>query len=107
MAVRRRTTGRAAAEALRRKARNHAAEAIEALAEILKSGASEHARVAAAKELLDRGHGKPVQAMKVGGDDGAPIRQVIRWAICEAETSPDPAAKPQQNPTSSSPTGRG
>jgi hypothetical protein len=106
MTIRRRPAGRVAAEALRKKARGHAGQAIEALVDILKTGASEHARVAAAKELLDRGHGKPVQSMKLGGDDGPPIKQVIRWALSEAETSPDPAAKPQQAPTSSSPTGR-
>lgn len=40
-------------------------EAIAALAEIMRKGESEAARVSAIKELLDRGHGKATQGMTI------------------------------------------
>jgi hypothetical protein len=40
---------------------------------------SEQARVAALKELLDRGHGRPPQAI-VGDENAPPVRTVISWA---------------------------
>jgi hypothetical protein len=39
---------------------------------------SEQARVAAMKELLDRAHGRPPQAI-VGDDNAPPVRTVISW----------------------------
>lgn len=57
-------------------ARAYTEEAIETLAEIMRDGDSDKARAAAAKELLDRGHGRPVQA--ITGEDGGPITVVIR-----------------------------
>ena len=51
-------------------ARAHAEGAIAALVSIASSGVSESARVAAANALLDRGYGKPSQAMEVTGKDG-------------------------------------
>lgn len=72
----------AAAEAL-------TGEAIAALAKIMRSGASEHARIAAATALLDRAHGKPGQAMRAEGEAaGAPI--LVRWADGPSEATPDP-----------------
>lgn len=50
-------------------------QAIATLAEIMTS--AEHAspaRVAAAKELIDRGYGKAVQALEMSGPDGQPIQ---------------------------------
>jgi hypothetical protein len=44
-------------------ARQHAPEAMAALVEIATQGKSESARVAAATALLDRGYGKPPQAI--------------------------------------------
>lgn len=44
----------------------HAKDAIEALVKLLFYGASEAAKITAAKELLDRGYGKP--AVEIGGD---------------------------------------
>jgi hypothetical protein len=53
-------------------ARQHAASAIETLANIMHDqGAPPPARVAAANSLLDRGFGKPVQ--EVTGADGVPL----------------------------------
>ena len=42
-------------------ARSHATEALEKLADIMRNSQSDSAKVAAAKELLDRGWGKPPQ----------------------------------------------
>jgi hypothetical protein len=55
-------------------AQSYTNEAVMALAGIMRSSDSDAARVAAVKELLDRGHGKVPQA-HVGGDpDSQPIR---------------------------------
>jgi len=48
-------------------ARAHAPDAIKALVEIARTGASESARVAAASSLLDRAYGKPRQAVEHSG----------------------------------------
>src|SRR3954467_14942789 len=47
-------------------AQRHARLAIEALVKLLFKGQSEAAKIAAAKEILDRGYGKP--AVEIGGD---------------------------------------
>jgi hypothetical protein len=47
-------------------AQHHAKDAIEALVKLLFYGASEAAKITAAKEILDRGYGKP--AVEIGGD---------------------------------------
>lgn len=79
---------------LRSAARDLTLEAVKTLAEIMRSGASEHARVAAATAILDRGHGKAGQALKLAGDsEGAPIQHVIRWAQTLSEATPDPCSK--------------
>jgi hypothetical protein len=49
------------------------------LVEGIRPAQSEQARVAAMKELLDRGHGRPPQAI-VGDDTAPPVRTVISWA---------------------------
>lgn len=48
-------------------------QAIAELARLATKAESETARVAAIKELLDRGHGKSAQPVVGGGDDAAPI----------------------------------
>jgi hypothetical protein len=54
------------------------AEAIETLAEIMRGQEQPAAaRVAAASAILDRGHGKPKQAVENSGPDGGP--QVFTW----------------------------
>jgi hypothetical protein len=45
------------------------------------SAAPAAARVSAANALLDRGHGKPRQALEHGGTDGGPIQIVYLDAI--------------------------
>jgi hypothetical protein len=51
-------------------AQRHAKDAIECLVSLLFYGKSEAAKIAAAKEILDRGYGKP--AVEIGGD-AAPL----------------------------------
>ena len=55
-------------------ARGASHEALAALISIAKGGQSEAARVSAATAILDRGFGKPVQAMEHTGKDGGPIQ---------------------------------
>jgi hypothetical protein len=50
---------------VRELARSHTAESVETLATIMRSGKSEVARITAATSLLDRGWGRPVQALDV------------------------------------------
>ena len=55
-------------------ARQHTAKAISTLVEIMQDeGAPKAARVAAASAILDRGYGKPPQAVEHSGDG------VTRW----------------------------
>ena len=50
---------------IRAAAQAYTDDALATLAQIMKAGASEAARVAAANSILDRGFGKPRQAMDV------------------------------------------
>lgn len=50
---------------VREAARAFTTDALETLAQIMKAGESEAARVAAANSILDRGHGKPKQSLDV------------------------------------------
>lgn len=62
-------------------ARSHSSIAIQVLVTIATSGESEAARVSAANAILDRGYGKPKQAMEHTGEDGGPLQvQVVRFA---------------------------
>jgi hypothetical protein len=47
--------------------------ALAALISVAKSGESEAARVSAANAILDRGYGRPPQAVQHTGPDGGPI----------------------------------
>jgi hypothetical protein len=59
-------------------ARQYTEHAIKVLAMIMVKGESEQARIAAARELLDRGHGKATQIL--AGDPAAgPVRVAFRW----------------------------
>jgi hypothetical protein len=60
---------------MRAAAREHTAAALKALVDALSDN---KLRVAAAKALLDRGWGKPAQAMTGEGGEG-PVEMVIRW----------------------------
>lgn len=55
-------------------ARTHTETALNALVAIAQSGESEAARVAAANALLDRGYGRPKQALIHTGKDDGPVQ---------------------------------
>ncbi len=55
---------------LKEAAQVYAAEALNTLAKVCKSGKSESARVAAACAILDRAYGKPKQQTELTGKDG-------------------------------------
>lgn len=54
-------------------ARDYTTAALKTLAMIAKSGKKESARVAAATALLDRGWGRPRQAVEHSGEGGGPV----------------------------------
>jgi hypothetical protein len=58
---------------IRALAQSHTETAISMLATILTTSENDSARIAAAKELLDRGYGKSTQAVEMSGKDGDPI----------------------------------
>jgi hypothetical protein len=59
-------------------AQQYTAPALKTLAGIMRKSESDAARVAAAKELLDRGHGKSPQPQTGEGGTG-PIALAISW----------------------------
>lgn len=67
-------------------AQKHARDAIEALVKLLFYGASEAAKITAAKEILDRGYGKP--AVEIGGD-AAMLPFMMAPAAATTSTSSD------------------
>jgi hypothetical protein len=66
------TPNKATAE-VRTLAQRHGPDVIEELARIALRGLDDRARVAACRELLDRGYGRPGQAVEVSGVGGAPL----------------------------------
>lgn len=70
-------------------AREHTETAITALVEIMTTGESAAARVAAAQAILDRGWGKPTQT--VAGDSDAPAIQVIQRVVVDPARSGSPS----------------
>lgn len=54
-------------------AQEYAALALQTLVDIADKGESEAARVAAANALLDRGYGRPRQALEHSGPEGSPM----------------------------------
>lgn len=63
-----RPVGRGRLQAL---AAAHTEEAIDTLARLMREGQTDDVRLRAANAILDRGYGKPVQA--ISGDDGGPV----------------------------------
>lgn len=54
-------------------------EAIKGLIEIARDGEAPHAaRVAAIKEVLDRGYGKAKQGIEMTGENGGPVETITR-----------------------------
>jgi hypothetical protein len=65
-------------------ARQHCPEAIDTLVRLMRESDDERVRLSAAESLLDRGVGKPAQAVEVSGPDGEPIlvqarKQAEQW----------------------------
>ncbi len=60
---------------VRELARAHGAEAVEALVQLMRRGAREETRVRAAEALLDRGYGRPAQA--ITGDGENPLALLV------------------------------
>lgn len=54
-------------------AQQYTALAIERIVHLMDNAESEQVRLSAAKEIIDRGHGKAVQAVEHAGPGGAPI----------------------------------
>lgn len=70
-------------------ARMYGADAVDVLAEIMKdAGQPPAARVAAAKELMDRGFGKAVQPTELSGKNGAAL--AYEFVVKRAGTEPAP-----------------
>jgi Family of unknown function (DUF5681) len=68
-------------------ARTYTEEALEKLVRLMRKGKSETVQLAAALALLDRGHGKPVQALEhagVGGERLFPRPEELR-ALTDAQ----------------------
>jgi hypothetical protein len=67
-------------------AQAHAAVAIKELARLAVEAQSEQARVAAIKELLDRGYGKSAQAVTGEGGEGAvQLHHTVKFAIVDPQ----------------------
>jgi len=58
-------------------ARQHAPKIIAELARLALKAKSETARIAAIRELLDRGYGRPRQAMEVSVPAGNPLQMLL------------------------------
>lgn len=58
-------------------AKEHAEDALAVLVEIMRNGENEAARISAANAVLDRGYGKPMQAMTHGADPNNPLPAAI------------------------------
>jgi hypothetical protein len=73
---------------VREAARAYTAEAIETLANIMRHGTTEAAQIMAAKELLDRGYGRPAQAPlePVPAVLEAPPKPQIDWSRLSPES---------------------
>lgn len=64
----------------------HGADAIGVLAEIMNDESHPPAaRVAAAKELMDRGFGKSMQPTEITGEDGGPIQHSIKVSFVSSK----------------------
>ncbi len=71
---------------VRELARMHTEDAVTTLVEIMNDASEKGAaRVAAAQALLDRGYGKPTQAIEHSGADGVPLDLEVRFVKAGAK----------------------
>ncbi len=66
---------------LKKLASAHGPEAIKAILALAKTAENETTRLAAWRELLDRGYGKPAQFSEIGSKGGAPLTLVIETGV--------------------------
>lgn len=81
------TPNKATAE-IKAAAQRHGQACIDALVDILKNGESEQARIAAAKELLDRGYGKSQQNIEL--EAGSVLTEILSEISATADGLPEP-----------------
>ena len=67
---------------LKDEAGKHAGEALDTLLELMRNSSSDPVRIAAARELLDRAHGKP-KTEQVGSGDS--LQEMVRAAFERAD----------------------
>jgi hypothetical protein len=60
-------------------AQKHTPAAMKELARIMLNSESDAARVAAIKEMFDRGYGRPAQAIVGGDETEEAIKHVVMW----------------------------
>lgn len=66
-------------------AREHTPAALAALVHVATNGESEAARVAAAVAILDRGYGRPRQALEHGGADGGVMQIIVQTGVTRTD----------------------
>lgn len=64
-------------------AREHTEQALKTLVDVMKFGQTETARLSAANSILDRGYGKPAQAVQVSGDEEAPLVTAVQHVVID------------------------
>lgn len=69
-------------------AKKYANDALKALLHVATKGKNESARVAAATALLDRGYGRPRQALEHTGEGGGPLEVVVTHRIIDPGAAP-------------------
>jgi hypothetical protein len=75
-------------------ARPHAAEAIAGLVEFMRQREDCHLAMSAMIALLDRGYGRPPQALQVGGNEPMVVKYDIRWADAGTNSFPEERKAP-------------
>ena len=66
---------------LKKLASKHGPEAIKAILALAKTAENETTRLAAWRELLDRGYGRPAQFSEIGSKGGAPLTLVVETGV--------------------------
>jgi hypothetical protein len=64
--------------------RKSAPEIFKSLMHLMRHSENDAVRLAAARELFDRGYGRPVQVAAVEGEAG-PVRWIVSWASSDEE----------------------
>jgi hypothetical protein len=76
--------------------RKSAPEIFKHLMRLARHGESHAVQLAAARELLDRGYGRPMQVAAVEGESG-PVRWIVSWATSDDECREVLAGLPPQD----------